>query len=79
LTSNASLQKVFHSFRLIEKIQDRKFKKENQKEKKKFPAEKIKLLEEIQSNFPEYIYQKILGKFYKAINYKHQKLTSMSW
>jgi len=40
LTSNASLQKVFHSFRLIEKIQVSKFEEENQKEKKSFQLKK---------------------------------------
>jgi len=79
LTSNSNLQNLFYSFRSIEKTQLIKYEQEFRKWTKALTAQKINLLEKIKTDFPEYVYKKIYPKFCKALNYKHQMLSSTSW
>ena len=78
LNSSSSLQQVFYRFKAIEKIQICKFKEEFERHISQPPNEEIILLKELKETFPEYVYKKIYPKFYKGLNYKHEKLRE-SW
>ena len=79
LNSNSNLQNLFYSFRFIEKTQIMKYEQEFRKIKKPESIEKINLLEQIKTDFPQYVYKKIYPKFCKALNYKHKALSANSW
>jgi len=79
LTSNASLQLVFHSFRAIEKIQISNFKDEFLRSGTEIINESVNFLKEIYQNFPLYVYKKIYPKYCQALNYQHVLKSKNSW
>lgn len=69
LNSNSNLQKVFSSFRHIEKSQLDKFCNEYNRHTIKGSIIDTSILKSIEEEFPTYIYKKIFPKFSKALAY----------
>lgn len=69
LTSKSSLQNVFYAFREIEDIQIDKFENEYISIKDRAKAQNIKFIQELKAKYPEYVVCKIIGKYFKALNY----------
>jgi len=79
LTSDGSLQKIFHSFFFIENIQITKFQDEFERHSSEFTKHNINALKDINEQFPHYVYKKIYPKFCKALNYKYEMISKKSW
>ena len=80
LTSNCSLQRLFHGFRSIEKVQINNFQEEYSRHRNSsMVVENVNSLSEIQKSFPEYIYRKIYPRYCKGLNYKHEIITRNTW
>ena len=77
--STSGLQKVFHSFRAIEKTEITKFKEEYLRHGKELVDQDIISLAELKKEFSFYVYKKIYPKFCKGLNYKHELIGTNSW
>jgi len=79
LTSEGSLQKIFHSFRFIENTRITKFQDEFERHSNGLTAHNINALKDISEQHPFYVYNKIYPKFCKALNYKYEPASKKIW
>ena len=80
LTSSSNLQKVFYSFRSLEKQQVSKFYQEYSKILTSDLAEDIASLKVFKDNYSTYIYKRISSKYKMAIDYtKENTSVTNSW